>query len=71
MAKLQRQISSRVGDKEYSKYVLVIPENHIKEAEFEEGEILDIFSEKGKVTIKIAEPSEDILNTLGELFDGE
>jgi len=69
MAKLQKQISGRVGEKEYSKYVVVIPESHVKEAEFEEGEILDIFSEKGKVTIKRAKPPEDIIKTLGEMFE--
>lgn len=69
MAKLQRQINRKVGDKEYSKYVLVIPESNIKEAGFEEGDILSIFSEKGKVTIKRAEPPEDIINTLGKMFE--
>lgn len=52
MAKLQKQTSRKVGGKEYSKYVVVIPEDNIREAEFEEGEILSIESEKDKIVIK-------------------
>jgi len=52
MAKLQKQMSRKVGKKEYSKYVIIIPENKIKEAGFKEGEELLIISEKDKIIIE-------------------
>ncbi|MFZ1971141.1 MAG: hypothetical protein WAU65_03115 [Candidatus Nanoarchaeia archaeon] len=52
MAKLQKQISRRTGKKEYSKYVIIIPENKIKEAGFKEGEDLSIISEKDRIIIE-------------------
>ena len=32
MAKLQKQVSRKIGKKEYSKYVVVIPEIEVKKA---------------------------------------
>ena len=52
MSKLQKQVSRKVGKKEYSKYVLIIPENQIKEAGFSEGEELSIKSQKDKIIIE-------------------
>ena len=54
MAKLQKQVSRKVGKKEYSKYVLIIPENQVKEAGFTEGEELSIKSQKDKIIIEKA-----------------
>ncbi len=52
MAKLQKQVSRKVGKKEYSKYVIIIPENKIKEVGFKEGEDLFIRTEKEKIIIE-------------------
>ena len=50
--KLQKQLSRKVGDKKYSKYVAVFPSEVVKKSEFKEGEELDATAEKGKITIK-------------------
>ena len=50
--KLQKQLSRKVGDKEYSKYVAVFPPEVVKESGFKEGEELNATAEKGKITIK-------------------
>ena len=52
MAKLQKQLSRKIGDKEYAKWVLVIPPTAIKDSGFKEGEELKIESKEGKITIK-------------------
>lgn len=52
MAKLQKQVSRKVGKKEYSKYVVVIPESEIKSAGFKEGEELKVKNVKGKIVIE-------------------
>jgi len=52
MVKLQKQKSRKVGNKVYSKYVVVIPEDNIKKASFKEGDKLVISAEKGKITIR-------------------
>ena len=50
--KLQKQLSRKVGDKEYSKYVGVFPSEVVKKSGFTEGEELEPTAEKGKITIK-------------------
>lgn len=52
MAKLQKQVSRKVGKKEYSKYVIVIPEDEIKKAKFKEGDELKLETREGKIIIK-------------------
>jgi len=52
MAKLQKQVSRKVGNKKYIKYVVVIPENEIKKAGITDGEILKISSSKGKIVLR-------------------
>lgn len=42
MAKLQKQLSRKVGDKEYAKYVLVIPPKMVKEAGLKEGQEFEL-----------------------------
>lgn len=39
--KLQKQLSRRVGNKEYPKWVITIPPKQIKTLEWEEGEYLE------------------------------
>ena len=51
MARLQKQVSMKVGDKEYSKYVLIIPEAKVKEAKLGEGDELEISVSKGKIVL--------------------
>ena len=52
MARLQKQLSRKVGDKEYAKYVIVIPPEEIKKSGFREGQELKIETKEGKITIK-------------------
>ncbi len=51
MARLQKQVSRKIGDKEYSKYVVVIPEEKIKEAKLGEGDELEISVNRGKIIL--------------------
>ncbi len=39
--KLQKQVSRRTSDKEYSKYVVVIPPDQVQELGWKEGQDLD------------------------------
>ncbi len=50
--KLQKQLSRKVGDKEYSKYVAVIPSKIIEESGIREGEELSIKVKNGKITLE-------------------
>lgn len=50
--KLQKQLSRKVGDKEYSKYVVVFSSEAVEKSGFKEGEELEATAEKGKITIK-------------------
>lgn len=52
MVRLQKQLSRKVGNKEYIKYVLVIPQQKIKEAGFKEGQELKIETKEGRIIIK-------------------
>ncbi len=52
MAKLQKQVSRKVKGKQYSKYVVVIPEKKVKEAGLKEGQELEIKVEKKKIILK-------------------
>lgn len=51
MVKLQKRFSRKVGDKEYHKYIIVVPPKLVKEADFKAGQELNIKAEKGKITI--------------------
>ncbi len=50
--KLQKRLSRKYKDKEYYKYVVVVPEKEIKKSGFKEGEELKIQSKKGEIIIK-------------------
>lgn len=52
MVRLQKQLSRKVGDKIYPKYVIVIPPKVVKEAGFKEGQELQLEIDKGKIIIK-------------------
>lgn len=49
--KLQKRLSRKYKDKEYHKYVLIIPKNEIEKTEFKEGEELRVISRKGEIKI--------------------
>ncbi len=51
MAKLQKQVSRKVGDKKYAKYVIVLPKEDVDSAGFKEGEELKIKSIYGKMIL--------------------
>jgi hypothetical protein len=50
--RLQKQLSRKVGDKEYAKWVIVIPPEKIKEAELREGQELDVVVKNRIITLK-------------------
>lgn len=50
--KLQKQLSKRVGNTDYPKWVVIIPPEKIKEAGWKEGEELDIDFKDHKMILK-------------------
>lgn len=40
--KLQRQKTHKVGDKQYYKYAIIVPENLVKTLDWREGDELDV-----------------------------
>ena len=50
--KLQKQLSRKVGDIEYAKWVLVIPPNMIEELKWKEGQELETEIEDNKLVVK-------------------
>ena len=50
--KLQKQLSRKVGDTEYAKWVLVIPPKVIEELKWQEGQELKTEINEGKLIIK-------------------
>lgn len=53
--KLQKQLSRKVGEKEYPKYVVTIPPEKVKEVGWKEGEELVAKTEKNKIILKPSE----------------
>jgi hypothetical protein len=54
--RLQKQLSRKVGKKEYPKYVAVIPPKFVEELEWEDGEELDAKVEGKSLLIKKKDP---------------
>ena len=50
--KLQKQLSRKVGNKEYAKYVAVIPPKIVQQAHLNEGDELDIEVKNNKIVIE-------------------
>ena len=50
--KIQKQLSKKVGDKIYYKYVIVLPEDLVKNSELRESDELIGESTKYSITIK-------------------
>lgn len=49
---LQKQLSKKIGDKEYSKYVIVIPPKIVEKLGWKSGEELEAEVKKGKLIIE-------------------
>lgn len=49
--KLQKMLSRKYKDKEYHKYVLVIPKEDVKKAKFKDGEELKSEVKEGEIKI--------------------
>jgi len=50
--KLQKQHTKKKGEKDYPKYVVVIPESIIEESGFKEGDELEAEAKKGEIRLK-------------------
>lgn len=50
--RLQKQLSRRVGNNEYSKYVIVLPQDKIKDLGWKNGQELETELKDGKIIIK-------------------
>jgi hypothetical protein len=50
--KLQRQLSKKREKKKYYKYVVVLPEEKVREAGFKEGDELETETKKGEIKLK-------------------
>lgn len=49
--RIQKVLSRKYKDKEYSKYILVLPEDEIKKAGFKEGEELKAETKRGEIRL--------------------
>lgn len=54
--KLQRQLSRKVGDKEYPKWVITIPPKQIRALEWKEGEFLESEVNSQELIIRREDP---------------
>ena len=52
MVRLQKQLSRKVGNTEYAKWVVVIPPKAGKEAGFKEGQELKVEVKNNKIVIE-------------------
>lgn len=50
--KIQKQVSDKRGDKVYHKYVIVLPEEALKDASFKPGDELKAVVKKGEIKLK-------------------
>jgi hypothetical protein len=50
--KLQKRFNRKVGNKEYYKWVVVLPNGKVQELGWEEGVELDINTTKGAITLR-------------------
>lgn len=59
MPTVQRHRTRKIGDKQYYKYVVVIPDEIIKEADLNEGDIVSMkVSGKRKITLRFEKRKE-------------
>jgi bifunctional DNA-binding transcriptional regulator/antitoxin component of YhaV-PrlF toxin-antitoxin module len=50
--KLQKRFNRRVGEKEYSKWVIVLPQEKVEELGWKEGTELELDTNKGVAILK-------------------
>lgn len=50
--KLQKHSSKKKGEKDYPKYVVVIPRKIVEDADFKEGDELKAEAKKGEVRLR-------------------
>jgi antitoxin component of MazEF toxin-antitoxin module len=50
--KLQKRFNRKVGDKEYSKWVVVLPNEKVEELGWKEGEELDLDTKRDAIILK-------------------
>jgi len=50
--RLQKQLSRKVGNKIYNKWIVVIPPKKIKKSGLKEGDYLEIKIKKGKIILE-------------------
>jgi antitoxin component of MazEF toxin-antitoxin module len=50
--RLQKQLSRKVGNKEYAKYVIVVPPKTIEALEWKDGENLEAEAKENKLIIR-------------------
>ncbi len=50
--KIQKQLSKKRGDKVYHKYVVVLPEQALKDANFKPGDNLKAVVKKGEIKLR-------------------
>jgi antitoxin component of MazEF toxin-antitoxin module len=50
--KLQKRFNRKVGNKEYSKWVVVLPNDKVQELGWKEGAELDVDTKKGAITLR-------------------
>ena len=50
--RLQKRFNRKVGNKEYSKWVVVLPNDKVQELGWKEGVELDIDAKKGAITLR-------------------
>lgn len=50
--RLQKQLSRKVGDKEYPKYVIVLPPKIVNKAGWKEGQEILVVTKKDTIVLK-------------------
>ena len=53
--KLQKRFNRKVGEKEYSKWVIILPQEKVEELGWKEGTELDLETKKGVAILKTKE----------------
>jgi len=66
--RLQKQVNRIVEDKEYSKYVIVVPPEDIEELQWREGEDLAHEVKEQTLIIRKAKPPEDEVVKIAEKY---
>ena len=50
--RIQKQLGKKIGDKDYYKYVVVLPKEAVETASFKEGDELEAEAKKGEIKLK-------------------